>query len=508
MTTIALLELSKVSKKFSSVLANDQVSLSVEKGQIHALLGENGAGKSTLVKIIYGILQPDQGSMLLDGNRFMPKNPSEARNKRIGMVFQHFSLFETLTVAENIELGISKEQANIKLNQRILDISHAYGLPINPKKRVDGLSVGECQRVEVVRCLLRKPRLLIMDEPTSVLTPKEAQLLFKTLKKLSRDGCSILYISHKLEEIKTLCDWATILRNGRVVGQCNPREETTQSLAKMMIGSSIKVPSHTKASFGTKRLIISSLSSKNLNPLGTNLNDISFTVHSGEILGIAGVAGNGQTELMEALSGETTTDIDSIQIDHKPVGQFGPTIRRNLGMCFIPEQRIGHAVAADMSLWENCILSARTKRNLEKNNLLDIHAANQFANKVVKAFKVKVTNVNCPARSLSGGNLQKFIVGREILQNPKILVVMQPTWGVDVSAAVEIHFALHELAKKGAAVLVISQDLDELITISDNFAVMSEGRLSRPMPTANMTAEQIGLLIGTSPPKSMSGMSR
>jgi len=494
--TPVLLELSKITKTFPGVKANNDISFSIKPGEIHALLGENGAGKSTLVKIIYGIMQPDHGQMFIGKKLYKPSEPFEARANGIGMVFQHFSLFEALTVAENIELGINKEAASKDLNRQISEISETYGLPVDPIQRIGSLSVGECQRVEVVRCLLQKPRLLIMDEPTSVLTPQESHLLFQTLTKLSQDGCSILYISHKLEEIRMLCERATVLRDGKVVSQCSPREESARSLAQMMIGSNLKTPQPSKPTFGEKRLSVNGLSINSTNPLGTNLCDLAFEVRAGEILGIAGVAGNGQTELFEVLSGERPVDKNMVQLDHRLIGHEGPTKRRELGMCCIPEERVGHAVVPDMSLWENCILSARTRQKLERSGFLNIPASHKFAEKIVENFNVKTPSVKRDVRSLSGGNLQKFIVGREMLQNPRILLIMQPTWGVDAAAAADIHFALNELAETGTAILAISQDLDELIAISNSFAVISEGRLSEPRPTVNVTIEEIGLLMG------------
>lgn len=496
MTEIPLLELSGITKRFPGVIANDSVSFSIMPGEVHALLGENGAGKSTLVKMIYGVLHPDEGDMHFGGAPYAPARPSEARAHGVGMVFQHFSLFDALTVADNVALGMNKEAVGTNLDQQIIEVSEAYGLSLDPTRYIGSLSVGERQRVEIIRCLLQNPRLLIMDEPTSVLTPQEVDILFETLRQLSSEGCSILYISHKLEEIRVLCDQATVLRGGKVVGECDPRQETAKSLAEMMIGETLTMTERKEATFGEERLVVNGLSAESHDPFGVDIEDVTFAVRSGEILGIAGVAGNGQVELMEALIGENTTTADSVTIDGQPVGQLGPTARRKLGMCSVPEERLGHGAVPDMSLWENIILSARTRKGIEQNGFLNLKIAHEFADEVVEKFNVKTAGIEHAAKSLSGGNLQKFIVGREILQAPTVLIILQPTWGVDAAAAADIHRALQQLADAGTAILVISQDLDELMAISNNFAVISEGKLSDAAPTGSLSIEEIGLLMG------------
>ena len=497
MTETALLELKGITKRFPGVLANDAVSFSIAPGEVHALLGENGAGKSTLVKMIYGVMRPDEGAMAFNGAPYVPAKPSEARAQGIGMVFQHFSLFEALSVAENVALGMEKSAVSGNLDDKIVEVSEAYGLPLDPARLIGSLSVGERQRVEIVRCLLQNPKLLIMDEPTSVLTPQEVEILFETLRRLAAEGCSILYISHKLEEIRALCERATVLRGGKVVADCDPRQETAKSLAEMMIGSTLAVPQAQETMPGAERLVVQELSRKSDVPFGVDLQNISFSVRAGEILGVAGVAGNGQNELMELLIGEVpAATSDTIKLDGEGVGQRNPTARRALGMCFVPEERLGHGAVPDMSLWENTLLSARSRKGLETRGFLDNAGAQRFAGEVVEAFKVKTAGVEHNASSLSGGNLQKFIMGREILQAPAVLVASQPTWGVDAGAAADIHRALQKMAKEGAAILVISQDLDELMAISTRFAVISDGKLSDPQPVGEVSVEEIGLLMG------------
>ncbi len=492
-----LLELDGLTKSFPGVLANDHVSFRVGHGEIHALLGENGAGKSTLVKMIYGVLRPDSGTMHLHGETYAPTKPSEARAHGIGMVFQHFSLFEALSVKENIELGINADLATGNLRDRIIEVSEYYGLKLDPDRLVGDLSVGQRQRVEIVRCLLQNPRLIIMDEPTSVLTPQEVEVLFATLRRLADEGCSILYISHKLEEIRALCHTATILRGGKVVATCTPAEETAKSLAEMMIGAILMPARREGGSVGDVRLHLDRLTLPSEQPFGVDLSEISLEVRAGELVGIAGVAGNGQEELMAALIGEHSLErVDAIQLDGRPVGDQGPDQRRALGMCFVPEERLGHAAVPNMSLIENAVLSARVRKGLSRSGFIDFRGAETLSREVVDTFKVKTAGLDHAARSLSGGNLQKFIMGREILQAPTVLIASQPTWGVDAGAAAAIHQALIQLAKDGAAILIISQDLDELMAICDRIAVIADGRLTAAEPVETLTIETIGINMG------------
>ncbi|HEX9449262.1 MAG TPA: ABC transporter ATP-binding protein [Dongiaceae bacterium] len=495
----ALLQLRGIVKQFPGCLANDAVDLTLQPGEIHALLGENGAGKSTLVKIIYGVQQPDQGEIAWRGEVTRIANPAHARQLGIGMVFQHFSLFESLTVAENIALGISDPTYRRGLNGRITEVSQAYGLPLDPDRAVHDLSVGERQRIEIVRCLLQQPKLLIMDEPTSVLTPQEVEKLFATLRRLAAEGCAILYISHKLEEIRSLCRHATIMRQGRVVAECDPRQETAEHLAELMIGSRVTPASHAASSTGSDatRLEVAGLSLRSDQKFGVDLQEISFKVRGGEILGIAGIAGNGQSELMAALSGEMrVAQADAISINSKPVGQAGPVRRRRLGAAFVPEERNGHGAVGALALDENALLSGHRRLNLVQGGLINGGRMRDFASRIISGFDVRCRGVQSEARALSGGNLQKFIVGREILQNPDLLIVAQPTWGVDAGAAAAIHQALLDLAAKGAAIVVISQDLDEILALCHQIAVMNLGRLSTPRPVGSITVEEIGLLMG------------
>ncbi|MBK7591069.1 MAG: ABC transporter ATP-binding protein [Betaproteobacteria bacterium] len=492
------LRLSGITKIYPSVVANDGIDLEVLPGEIHAVLGENGAGKSTLMKIIYGVVRPDAGTIHWNEDAVTIGNPARARRLGIGMVFQHFSLFETLTVAENIVLALDTDGGG-DLSARIRDVSAHYGLPLDPDRHVHTMSVGERQRVEIVRCLLQDPKLLIMDEPTSVLTPQAVERLFETLRTLAAEGCSILYISHKLDEIRALCHRATVLRAGRVTGTCDPRHESATSLARMMIGGDLPHPEHRAApARGDGALVVSNLSLPADDPFGTDLHQINLAVHAGEIVGIAGVSGNGQKELLAALSGERTiADAAAIVLNGRPAGTLDAAQRRSLGFGFVPEERLGRGAVPDMSLAENTLLTAH-RHALARHGFVRHGAARDFALATIADFNVKAGGAQAVARSLSGGNLQKFIVGREIRQHPRVLVAAQPTWGVDVGAAAQIRQALLDLRDAGVAVLVISEELDELFEICDRIAVIAQGRLSEARPRADTHAGEIGLLMSGS----------
>jgi general nucleoside transport system ATP-binding protein len=485
------LVLAGITKRYPSVVANDDISLSVQPGEIHAVLGENGAGKSTLMKIIYGITKPDAGSILWNGQYENITTPSRARRMGIGMVFQHFSLFETLTVWENIALALDERIPPPMLAARITEVSNQYGRPIDPYRLVHSMSVGERQSVEIVRCLLQEPKLLIMDEPTSMLTPQAVLVLFETLRRLASEGCSILYISHKLDEIRALCDSATVLRGGRVTGSVIPTSETNESLARLMIGGELAECRLIPRQPEEVRLELDHLSLPTSDPFGTTLNDISLTVRSGEILGIAGVSGNGQKELMAALSGERVGAGSMIKLLGHSVGDLNPAKRRELGLTFVPEERLGRGAVPPMSLAYNALLTG-ARRGMVQNGMIYPTVMRSFAKNVIERFKVKCGDEQSVASSLSGGNLQKYIVGRETMLEPKIMIVGQPTWGVDVGAAQLIRQALIDLRDQGVALLVISEELDELFQISDRLMVLAEGRLSPSVRRAETSIGQIG----------------
>ncbi|WP_106607589.1 ABC transporter ATP-binding protein [Shimia abyssi] len=491
-----LLSISGLTKAYPGVVANDTVSFDIGQSEVHALLGENGAGKSTLVKMIYGLVKPDSGTMTWKGQPFTPAEPKAARAAGVAMVFQHFSLFDALNVAENVALGMEDPPPMRDLARKIRQVSETYGLPLDPNRTVGDLSAGERQRVEIIRCLLQDPKLLIMDEPTSVLTPQEVEILFETLNKLKAEGTSILYISHKLEEIRTLCDHATILRLGKNVGECVPAETSARDMAEMMVGDTLQTPTRSTEKAGDVVLDVSGLSLEPANPFGTTLKNIHFTVRGGEILGLGGVAGNGQDELLAALSGETPTWPDAIKVKGSEVGNLGPSARRRLGILAAPEERLGHAAAPDMSLTENALLTGAIREELTSNGFVNWSGTTSFAENIIKSFDVRTPGTHVAARALSGGNLQKFVIGREVLQRPEVLIVNQPTWGVDAAAAAAIRQSLLDLAAGGAAIVVISQDLDELMEISDRFGALNEGRLSDIRPAAGLTIDEIGLMMG------------
>ena len=495
-----LLELWNVSKIFPGVIANDKVCMKLQEGEILALLGENGAGKSTLVKMIYGVNRPDNGAILWNNREVDITSPNQARAMGIGMVFQHFSVFETLTVQENIELGLDKgfvEQLD-DLRQSIIDISKKYDLHVDPDRYVHSLSIGERQRVEILRCLIQNIKLLILDEPTSVLTPQEVAGLFRVLKNLASEGCSIMFISHKLKEVTELCDRAVILRGGVVSGECIPAEETPDSIARMMVGSEAELSeSYEKSVSGNTIFCVNQLTLPPTHPFGCGLNKLSMDLKAGEILGIAGVAGNGQEDLLEALSGEDTrAEHNKIQFDSKPIGNLNAGERRKLGMAYVPADRLGQGAVPEMSLADNTLLT-HTESLVNKGLILK-EKLTKLADKIIADNRVKCRNQHSQAKSLSGGNLQKFIIGREVDQQPRVLICAHPTWGVDIGAASAIHRQLIALRDAGAAIVVISEDIDELFVISDRLSALYEGQLSPTIETQSTNIEQIGRWIAGS----------
>ena len=489
--TTPRLELSGICKQYPTVRANDDVHLRVLPGQIHAVLGENGAGKSTLMTIIYGAVQPDAGSLHWNGQPVQVGSPAAARALGISMVYQHFSLFDTLTVAENVWLGLDKAGSLAQVASRIGEVAHTYGLDVDPLRPVHTLSVGEKQRVEIVRALLTDPQLLILDEPTSVLTPQAVDKLFLTLRRLSEAGTSILYISHKLDEIRALCHHCTVLRGGRVTGEVDPTQESNASLSRLMIGAEPPALQPRAAMQGAEVLVVQGLSLGRADPFGVDLKDIGFAVRAGEIVGIAGVSGNGQQELMAALSGEDArAPAGSIRLDGRDIARHSPRRRRHEGLHFVPEERLGRGAVPTLSLAQNTLLT-RTS-TVRAGGWIAPARVRALATRIIGRFQVKAGGPDAAARSLSGGNLQKFLVGREIDANPRLLIVAQPTWGVDVGAAALIRGELLKLRDAGCALLVVSEELDELFEISDRLLVIAQGRVSPSVPIGQATVERIG----------------
>jgi len=485
------LELINISKRYPAVLANDAVNLTVAPGSIHAVLGENGAGKSTLMKVIYGAVAPDAGQVRFNGQPVQITSPRQARALGISMVYQHFSLFDSLTAAQNVWLGLDKSLSLAQVTQRIVEVASSYGLDVEPQRPVHSLSVGERQRLEIVRALLTQPQLLILDEPTSVLTPQAVAKLFTTLRTLAAQGCSVLYISHKLDEIRALCHTCTVLRGGRVVAVVNPAEEDNASLSRLMIGAEPPTLVHRSAMLGDTVLEVAGLNLLSTDPFGTALQDISLQVRAGEVLGVAGVSGNGQQELMAALSGEDPRAAPGcITLLGQDVSAAGPRRRRALGLHFVPEERLGRGAVPLLSLAQNTLLT-RTE-NVHRSGWVSPAPVHALAERLIQRFGVKAGGPQATAKSLSGGNLQKFIVGREIDARPRLLIVCQPTWGVDVGAAAQIRGELLALRDAGCALLVVSEELDELFELSDRLVVLARGRLSPSMPRAEATLEQVG----------------
>jgi ABC-type uncharacterized transport system ATPase subunit len=484
------LELRGITKRYPGITANDAVDLGVLPGEIHAVLGENGAGKSTLMKVIYGAVQPDAGELRYDGKLIRPENPRAARALGIAMVFQHFSLFESLSVAENVWLGLDAQLSLRDVSERIASVASEYGLAIEPARPVHGLSVGERQRVEILRALLGNPQLLILDEPTSVLAPSAVERLFETLRKLAASGCSLLYISHKLDEIRALCDTCTVLRAGRVTGVVDPRKESNSSLSRLMIGAEPAALEHAPRTAGSVALEVRNLALPAAEEFGVALEQLSLDVHAGEIVGIVGVSGNGQKEFLAALSGEDwRVAPGTLRLLGDDLAGTSPERRRELGLHFVPEERLGRAAVPSLSLAQNTLL---TRREPIFKGWLRLSALASLTRRLIAGYDVKARGPDSAARSLSGGNLQKFILGREIDAAPRLLIVAQPTWGVDVGASAQIHRALLELRDAGCAILVASEELEELFAISDTLVVMARGKLSPRIARQDATVARIG----------------
>ncbi|WP_181703168.1 ATP-binding cassette domain-containing protein [Chthonobacter albigriseus] len=490
-----LLRLEGITKRYGSLAANDDVALTVRRGEIHAVLGENGAGKSTLMKVIYGVTRPDAGEVLWKGAPVSMRNPAEARTLGIGMVFQHFSLFETMTVAENISMALPDSPRD--LAPRIREAGARLGLPVDPDAPVHALSVGERQRVEIIRCLLQDPDLIIMDEPTAVLSPSAVPALFETLRRIAGEGRAIIFISHKLEEIRALCHTATIMRGGKVVATVDPTATTADDLARLMIGSALPHPVRPPRELSPKpALTVDDLVLPAADPFAMALDHIALKVHPGEIVGIAGVSGNGQAELVRVLSGETrlpSQEAPRVRLEESSVGDLGPRDRRRMGLAFVPEERLGRGAVPQLSLADNAYLTA-AGLGLSTRGFIRFAAVKAFAESLIAGNDVRCSGPDAPARSLSGGNLQKFIVGREMALAPKVLIVSQPTWGVDVGAAAAIRQRLVDMAGKGAAILVISDELDEILETADRLHVIFRGRLSPSVP-ATVDRDRIGLAM-------------
>lgn len=486
-------ELAGITKRFPGVIANHDIHLSVRKGTVHALVGENGAGKSTLMKILYGMQKPDEGSIRVDGAEAVFASPADAITRGIGMVHQHFMLADYLTVLENTVLGSEKLHGiGSAARRRIQEISDRYGLAVRPDARVEDLGVAERQRVEILKVLYRGATTLILDEPTAVLVPQEVDALFDNLRELKAEGLSVIFISHKLGEVLSVADDITVIRRGTTVGTAVPAETTPKQLAELMVGSELPTPETAESTVTDTALLTVEklrLLADGGRPL---LDDVSFTIHEGEVLGIAGVEGNGQTELIDALIGLKGADSGRIVLAGEEITPWSTRKRREHGIGYIPEDRHRHGLLLDAPLWENRMLGHVTEAPAAKGFWLTPKAAQEDTRRIVEEYDVRTPGIDVTAGSLSGGNQQKLIVGREMSHKPRFLIAAHPTRGVDVGAQAQIWDQIREARREGLAVLLISADLDELIGLSDTLRVIYRGGLVADADPAIITPEELG----------------
>lgn len=493
------LEMINITKRFPGVLANDHVTFDVKGGEIHALLGENGAGKSTLMRQLYGLYHPDAGEIRIDGQPVTIQSPTDAIARGIGMIHQHFMLVDELTVAENVALGMPSTRGPVldldKVEARIKALSQAYGLQVNPKAPVWTLAVGERQRVEIIKALYRGAALLILDEPTAVLTPQEADDLFVTLKQMKQDGHALIFISHKLREVVAISDRISVLRGGRLVDTVPNQGVTRAMLARMMVGREVLLDqAHKPLAAGAVRLALRGVSALNVTGQPA-LRAVTLEVHAGEILGVAGVSGNGQRELAEVVAGLRPLTSGSVELDGHDVSAWSPGKRTDAGLAYIPEERMHDGIVQEFSVAQNLVLQDYDHPPISKGIFLNFDAIAKRGRELVSAFNIRTPSIDTPTRSLSGGNIQKLILARELSRNPKVLVAAQPTRGVDIGATEYIHQRLLEQRAQGAATLLISEDLDEILALADRIAVIYEGRIMDVVPRQQATAERLGLLM-------------
>jgi len=489
------LKISNVTKIYPGCVANDNVSLEFESGKIYALLGENGAGKSTLVKILSGVIIPDKGEIFLNNKILKLNSPIDAKKNKIGMVFQHFNLFETLSVFENLIIDSDENRENLR--EKIQSVMKKYNFSIDLDIPVLNLSAGQKQKVEIIRCLIRNPEVLIMDEPTSVLTEQETSDLFSSLRQFSKEGILIIYITHKLKEVMSLCDEVAVMRKGQLVSVSKIINEKVETLANKMVGQNLKtIIKKSKEKSGEQLVKISNLNFSSEDPFETNLKNINFEVNRGECIGIAGISGNGQSELFQILSGEIISENNSITLNNNPIGNLNPQERRKYLMAFSPEDRMEQAAIPQMKIFENVALNNFKSSNFFNKGLIDEKKIKEHAKRILSDFSVNTDNVELKSQFLSGGNLQKLIIGREIITSPELLICFNPTWGLDVGAINYIHETLIKINQQQKSVILISTDTDELLKLSDKICVIYKGKLSKIMNTEEVTAEKLGLLMG------------
>jgi simple sugar transport system ATP-binding protein len=493
-----MLELRNITKTFGDVVANNDVSINIEKGTIHAIVGENGAGKSTIMRIAYGFYTADSGEILVDGKQVQIRNPHDAIALGIGMVHQHFMLVDTMTVAENIILGAETGSAvNLdldKANKDILALSNELRLGVNPKANIEDVSVGAQQRVELLKALYRNAQLLILDEPTAVLTPQETEDFFNILRRMREQGKTIVIITHKLEEVLAISEDVTVMRDGRVVGNVKTSETNAKDLARMIVGRDVLLRvEKTDANPRDNILNVQNLSI--VGKHGEALNNVSFNVRGGEIVGIAGIEGNGQTELIEALAGLIPISEGSIELFGKNITNLSARRRKELGVAHIPEDRHKRGLLLDSDLAENSILGVHYRPPVTAGGFLNAPAIERRAKEIIQNFDVRPPNPQLPAKALSGGNQQKLIIGREFELNPKLLLVSQPTRGVDIGAIEFIHRKLIALRDAGSAVLLVSAELEEVTALADRLLVIYKGKFVGEVNPKETSNEEIGLLM-------------
>jgi len=495
-----LVRMRGIVKRFPGVLANDHVDFELLPGEIHALLGENGAGKTTLMNILYGIYQPDEGEIIVKGRRARIRSPRDAIRLGIGMVHQHFLLVDKHTVAENLAMGYAKSILNPlrEVRDRVRDFAEKYGIKVDPDAYIWQLSVGEQQKVEIVKALYAGAEILILDEPTSVLTPQEARDLFNVLRRMKEDGKGIVFITHKLSEVFEVADRVTVMRRGRVVGTLRVKEATRESLARMMVGRDVifelkKSPSKPgEPVLEVRGLIV-------LGDRGREaVKGVNFEVREGEIFGVAGVAGNGQRELVQAIVGLRKVKSGSVKVLGIDATNKSPREIAELGVGHIPEERLKFGIVPDMSVAENSVLKSYYRPPYRKGLLLDYNEIRRTAESLINEYEIAVPSPDTQAKLLSGGNMQKLIVGREIRRDPKLIVASNPTFGLDVGATEYIRKLLLKKRDEGRAILLVSGDLDEVIQLSDRMAVMFEGRFVGVVKPEEVTREEIGLMMSGS----------
>ena len=498
---IPLIEMKGITKRFSEVVANNSIEFTIYGGEVHALLGENGAGKTTLMNILYGLYRADSGEILVRGKRVAIRSPKDAIALKIAMVHQHFELVQTLTVAENVGLGLKAEREPFlnldSVVKRINELAKDYGLLVNPDALVAQLSVGERQRIEIIKALYREPDTLILDEPTSVLTPQEVEGLFHFMRSMAAEGRAVVVITHKLPEVMTVSDTVTVLRHGEVVARLKTKDTNPNELAEKMVGREISnvegmLEGKPSENVALEVRQVSALNDKRV----LALDNISFSMQAGEILGIAGVAGNGQTELAEVLTGMRKVVSGKVLLQGSDLTNASPREMIKHGIGHIPEDRMGSGLILDMSIAENLVLEVRNDPRFEKRYLIDNEQVHLNARRLVEEYSISCAGVDAPARTLSGGNMQKAILAKVLSRNPKVLIAVQPTSGLDVGATEFINEKLKEQRSLGVGILLISGDLNEIMVLSDRIVVLYEGKIMGTMPAEGAKLEKIGLMMG------------